>query len=76
MCQNNNILVIVAIMMIVIMIRIMTLKGAIRYFSQSPHCSANCLQHVCSSSQGATVCKQCATHQTVYHMQHVMCHMF
>ena len=26
-------------------------------FLQSPHCAANCLQHVCSSGQRAIVCK-------------------
>ena len=34
-------------------------KGAIQDFLQC--CAANCLQHICSSSQGTTVCKSCAT---------------
>ena len=29
---------------------------------QSPHCSANCLQHKNSSGQGTILCKSCATH--------------
>ena len=34
------------------------LKSAIRdFFLQSPHCAANCLQHVRSSGPGADVCK-------------------
>ena len=35
----------------------MTLKGASGDFEQSPHCAANCLQHVRPSVQGAIVCK-------------------
>ena len=31
-------------------------------FVQSPHCAANCLEHVRSSGQGAIVCKSHATH--------------
>ena len=50
---------------------------------QSPHCDANCLQHVRSSGQGATVCKSRATHRTLitcntssaYHVQHIVCHV-
>ena len=29
------------------------------------HCAANCLQHVCSSGLGVTVCKSCATHRAL-----------
>ena len=43
----------------------MTLKGAIREFLQSPHCAANCLQHVRSSGPGASVCESCATHRAL-----------
>ena len=48
-------------------IAIMTLTGEARcffffFFFQSPHCPANCLQHVRSSSQG--VCQPHAAHQT------------
>ena len=32
---------------------------------QSPHCAANCLQHVRSSGQGAVVCKSRATHRAL-----------
>ena len=39
----------------VIVIKIMALKGANRDFVQSPHCAANCLQHVRSSDQGTVV---------------------
>ena len=35
-------------------------------FLQSPHCSANCLQHVRSSSQGAIVCKSRAIHRALF----------
>ena len=44
-------------------------------FLQS-HCAANCLQHVCSSGQGAIVCKSRATHRLIEcllcanHVQH------
>ena len=30
-------------------------------FLQSPHCYANCLQHICSSGHGIIVCKSCTT---------------
>ena len=42
---------------------IIAFKGAIQDFLQSPHCSANRLQHVRSSGPGAVVCKSCATHR-------------
>ena len=70
MCQ----VVVVAVMGLVLscayhthsvtIIMIITLKGAIRvgFFLQSPHCAANCLQHVRSSGSGAIVCKSRATH--------------
>ena len=35
-------------------------------FVQSPHCSANCLQHVCSSGQGAIMCKSRASSLTEF----------
>ena len=44
------------------MIIMIAFKGAVRDFLQSPHCTANCLQHVRSSGQGAIVCKSRATH--------------
>ena len=34
---------------------IISLKGAIRDFLQSPHCAVNCLQHIHSSGPGAIV---------------------
>ena len=34
-------------------------------FLQSPHCAANCLQHVRSSGPGAIVCKLRATHRAL-----------
>ena len=40
---------------IMIIIMMIALKGAIRDFLQSPHCAANCLQHVGSSGLGAIV---------------------
>ena len=42
--------------LLVIIIIIITFKGAIRDFLQSPHSAANCLQHVCSSGPGTIVC--------------------
>ena len=41
------------------------LKGTIRDFLQSPHCAANCLQHVRSSGLGAIVCKSRATNRAL-----------
>ena len=54
---------------------IIALKGSIQDFLQSPHCTANCLQCVYSSGQGAIVCKSHATHRGAHHVQHVMCHV-
>ena len=45
-----------------IIVIIIALKGTIQDFLQSPHCAANCLQHVRSSGPGAIVCKSRATH--------------
>ena len=45
--------------------RRIALKGAIRDFLHSPHCAANCLQHVRSSGPGAIVCKSRATHRAL-----------
>ena len=45
------------IIIIIITIIIIALKGAIRDFLQSPHCAANCIQHV-----RAILCKSRATH--------------
>ena len=52
------------------MITMIAFKGTIRDFWQSPHCAANCLQHVSSSGPGAIVCKSCATQRTL-----IMCNM-
>ena len=54
-----------AILSIIIIIIIIALKGAIRDFLQSPHSTANFLQHVCASGPGAIVCKSCATHRAL-----------
>ena len=56
------IIMIIMIIIIKMIIIIITLKGAIRDFLQSPHCAANCLQHIRSSSLGAIVCKSNATY--------------
>ena len=34
-------------------------------FLQSPHCAANCLQHICSSGPGTMVCRSHATHRAL-----------
>ena len=61
---------------VLIMIIIITFKGAIRDFLQSPHSAANCLRHVHSSGPGATVCKSCATHRALVTCKcHVTCHL-
>ena len=46
---------------------IIAFKDAIRdfFFLQSPHCAANRLQHIHSSSPGAIVCKSRATHRAL-----------
>ena len=36
-----------------------------RFYLQSPHCAANCLQHVRSSGQDIFVCKSRAAHQAL-----------
>ena len=40
-------------------------KSAIRDFFQSPHCTANRLQHIRSDGSGAIVCKRHATHRAL-----------
>ena len=52
-------------MLLIIIIIIITFKGAIREFFQSPHCAVNRLQHVRSTGPGAIVCKSCATHRAL-----------
>ena len=47
------------------LIIIMAFKSAIRDFLQSPHSTANCLQHARSSGPGAIVCKSHATHRAL-----------
>ena len=36
-----------------------------RFFLQSPHCLVNCLQHICTSGQGAIMCKSRAIRQVL-----------
>ena len=55
---------------IIIIIIIILIKGAVQDFMQSPHCAANCLQHVRSSDPGAIMRKSRATHRTL-----IMCNM-
>ena len=40
-------------------------RRSARLFLQSPHCTANCLQHVHSSCHRAIVCKSLATHRAL-----------
>ena len=62
--------------LIIIIIIIIAFKGAIRDFLQSPHSTANRLQHVRSSGPGATVCKSRATHRALFTCKcHVTCHL-
>ena len=65
------------IIIMIIIIIIIAFKGAIRdFFLQSPHSAANCLQHVRSSGQDATVCKSRATHRALITCKcHVTCHL-
>ena len=50
--------------LLIIIIKI-ALKGAFWDFLQSPCCAVYCLQHLCSSGQGAIMCKSRATHQAL-----------
>ena len=47
---------------VIMIIVIVTLKGTVVDFVQSPHNAVNCLQQVCSSGPGAVVCN---------HVQHI-----
>ena len=59
-----------------LIIIIISFKGAIRDFLQSPHSAANCLQHARSSGPGATVCKSRVTHRALITCKcHVTCHL-
>ena len=64
---HNNMIIVVTIIIItiIIILIIITLKGAIRDFLLSPHCAANCLQHVHSSGLGTILCKLRATHRAL-----------
>ena len=58
------------------MIIIIAFRGAIRDFSQSPHCVANYLQHLRSSRQGAIMCKSRATRRVLSRTAcRVTCHV-
>ena len=52
-----------------IIIIIITFKGAIRDFLQSPHSAVKCLQHARSIGSGAIVCKSRATCVTCHLVQ-------
>ena len=45
-------IIVIIIIIIIIIMNIIAFKGAIQDFLQSPHCAANCLQHVRSSGPG------------------------
>ena len=60
---TNQLIIIIIIIMMMMMMMMIAFKGAVRDPLQSPHCAANCLQHVRSSGPGATVCKSRATHR-------------
>ena len=55
---------------VLVIIIIITFKGAIQDFLQSPHSAANCLQHARLSGPGTIVCKSRATHRAL-----IMCNM-
>ena len=67
------IIVVVVIIIVVVVtttttttiIIITAFKGAVRDLLQSPHCAANCLQHVRSSGPGAIACKSLATQRVL-----------
>ena len=62
------IMIIIMMMMIIILllIIIISLKGAIRDFVHSPHCAANCLQHMRSSGQSTINRLQITCNTSVY----------
>ena len=53
----------------IIIVRRIAFKAAVRFF-KSPHCVANCLQHVRSRDPGVIVCKSRATRRALF-----MCNM-
>ena len=59
------IMMMMMMMMIIIIIIIIAFTGAVPDVLQSPHCAANCLQHVRSSGPGAILCKSRATHRAL-----------
>ena len=65
----------IIIIVVVIVITIIAFKGAIRDFLQSPHCAANCLQHVRSSGPGRNRVQITCNTSSTYHVQHVTCHV-
>ena len=57
-------MMIMMVMVGMVIIVVITVALTIRDIFQSPHCAANCLQHVRPSGPGATVCTPLAIHQT------------
>ena len=58
-------LLLLPLLLLLLLLIIIAFKGAIRDFWQSPHCAANCLQHMRSSGPGAIVCKSRASHRAL-----------
>ena len=73
LCIIVLIIIITTIIVIIniIIIIITKLKGTLwDFFLKSPHCTANCLHHVCLSGQGTVMCESRATHWVL-----IMCYM-
>ena len=61
---------------LIVIIIIIAFKGAMQDFLQSPHSTANCLQHARSSGPGAIMRKSCAAHRALITCKcHVTCHL-
>ena len=63
---------VVVVVVVVMMMMMMTLKGVNREYFRYPHCAANCLQHVYSTSHCAIVYKSCVNTLKAHHVCYVV----
>ena len=65
-------MIMMMMMMILLLLLLLVFKGAIPGFLQSPHCAANCLQHVGSSGPVAMRVQNTCNTSNAYCVQHVV----
>ena len=63
-------MMIIIVIMVITIIIIVELKGAIQDFLRSPHCTVNCLQHVCWSGPGHSRVQITCNRWSAHHVEH------